>query len=276
MKTLYFDPFEMYSAGLGRPDAGKSASVPDKPRQPWGHRGSTKAQLDPTEMRQFQLPALFASTGVYCSAPDFASFVSMHLRTMKGLPTQVLQSGPVNRLYTPFSDTNATAGSRLIVSRPWVQGEALMEDGRCDGFGLSCRLAPKTGNAYFAVANVDGDEGVKITNEAVILAIRYAAADSWIYKRGSVSRAILSSTQISHAAASKISSSFSLVKIHTPRSFFNVCTMALTRLAAGSYGGQSKHLLSLFQLTGDVLVRLMIIALLQDEGCCSGDLDLQC
>jgi hypothetical protein len=50
-----------------------------------------------------------------------------------------------------------------------------MEDGRCDGFGLSCWLAPRTGNVYFAVANVDGDEGVKITNEAVILAIRHAA-----------------------------------------------------------------------------------------------------
>jgi hypothetical protein len=50
-----------------------------------------------------------------------------------------------------------------------------MNAGISDGFGFSCWLAPRTGKAYFAFANVDGEEGANITDQAVVLAIRHAA-----------------------------------------------------------------------------------------------------
>lgn len=63
----------------------------------------------------------------------------------------------------------------MIASRDWAGGEALMFDGRCDGFGISTWLAPLKGKAYFAIANVDDNLGLKITDDAVGLAIRHAA-----------------------------------------------------------------------------------------------------
>jgi CubicO group peptidase (beta-lactamase class C family) len=175
VKTLIFDPLEMYSAGFGRPDAEKNSSVPLKPTQPWGHQGSTKNPLNPAEMTLFNPPTLTASTGMYCSIPDYASFVSMHLRAAMGMPTQVLHPESASPYYTSFSDTNWTPGSWAIATRDWAGGGVLWDNGRCDGFSVSTWLAPLKGTAYFAIANIDDDDGIKITNNAVSLAIRHVA-----------------------------------------------------------------------------------------------------
>ncbi|KAH7345830.1 beta-lactamase/transpeptidase-like protein [Pyrenochaeta sp. MPI-SDFR-AT-0127] len=175
VKTLIFDPLEMYSAGFGRPDAEKNSSMPANPTQPWGHRDSTMNPLNPTEVNLFQPPALVASTGIHCSTPDYASFVSMHLRVSMGMPTQILHPESASRFYTRFSDFSWTLGGWAIASREWAGGEAFMDNGRCDGFSISTWLAPLKGKAYFAIANVDGDVGLKITDNAVGLAIRHAA-----------------------------------------------------------------------------------------------------
>ena len=174
VKALIFDPLEMYWSGFGRLDAERNASLPDKPSQPWGHKGATKTPLSPADVRLLQPPALFASVGIYCSAPDFASFVDMHLRAVMGLPRQLLQSPSVEHMYSRFSGTDSTHGSWTIASREWAQGEALMNAGISDGFGFSCWLAPRIGKAFFAFANVDDEEGSKITDQAVVLAIRHA------------------------------------------------------------------------------------------------------
>lgn len=175
VKTLIFDPLEMYSAGFGRPDVENNSSVPHRPTQPWGHQGSTKNPLNPAELSLFNPPTLTASAGMYCSIPDYASFVSMHLRAAMGIPTQILHPEPARPYYTPFSDTDWTPGSWAIASRDWAGGRALWDNGRCDGFSIATWLAPLKGKAYFAIANVDDDAGLKITNDAVSLAIRHAA-----------------------------------------------------------------------------------------------------
>lgn len=174
-KTLIFDPLEMYSAGFGRPDAENNSSVPLKPTQPWGHQGSTKNPLNPAELSLLNPPALTASAGMYCSIPDYASFVSMHLRAAMGRPTQVLYPESASPYYTPSFDTDRTPGSWMTASRDWAGGGVLWDNGRCDGFSLSIWLAPLKGKAYFAIANVDDDAGIKITNDAVDLALRHAA-----------------------------------------------------------------------------------------------------
>lgn len=47
---------------------------------------------------------------------------------------------------------------------------------RCDGFAVAVWVAPLKGKAYFSVANVDGDVGLKVTDEAVSSTIRYDQA----------------------------------------------------------------------------------------------------
>jgi CubicO group peptidase (beta-lactamase class C family) len=175
-KTLILDPLEMYSAGFGHPDAKKNASTPEQPTQPWPHQGSTKQIRSPTDVNWFNPPAMGAATGIHCSAPDFARFVDLHLRGSMKLSTQVLPESAAY-LYSPYLDTSYTPGNFWINSRDWAGGDALSTSGRCDGFSMAVWLAPLKGKGYFAIANIDGDVGLDITDRAVYLAIRHAAGE---------------------------------------------------------------------------------------------------
>jgi hypothetical protein len=173
VKELILDPLEMYSARFGRLDAENNAFLPNQPTQPWGHEGTTSTPMTPTDIKLDQPPVF--CTGLYCSVPDYASFVSMHLRAAMGMPTQVLQSGSVSRMYTRFSDTNSTPGSWRIASKEWAKGEAFLHAGNGDGFATRSWLAPLDGKAYFAIANVDGAAGSKMMSGAIDLAVSHAA-----------------------------------------------------------------------------------------------------
>ena len=176
IKTLITDPLEMYSVGWGRPDATKNGSNPNTPSQPWGHTYTTKSPMNPTDGILFNPPALNAATGLYCSAPDYASLARMYLRAAMGLPQSMLSAQAVKHLFSLYqADSIYTPGSWSIASRDWAGGEAFMETGRCDGFAMSTWLAPLTGKAYFSIANIDDDPGLNITDLAVSLAIRHGA-----------------------------------------------------------------------------------------------------
>lgn len=174
MKDLVFDPLEMYSAGFKVLEVGKESSTTTTATQPWGHRGGSKSPLNPSEQGSAQPPALSASTGIRCSAIDYAAFVKMHLSVARGLPTQVLQPQPEDPLYTRLFGTDRTSGGWSIASREWAAGEALTSSGRCDGFSISTWVAPLKGKAFFAIANVDGVVGMKATDDAVYMAIKHA------------------------------------------------------------------------------------------------------
>ena len=173
IKELVLDPLEMYSAGFEEPNAQRNVSKPNDPTIPWGHKGSTKSPVTPVER---VLPLAFsACTGMFCSAPDYALFITAHLRAAARLGTQLYQPGIASCLYTDTCGTKSTLGSWWMESRDWGKGEVFMETGKWDGFAASCWFAPKKGKAYFALANVDGDAGLKITDDAVALAIRHDA-----------------------------------------------------------------------------------------------------
>ncbi|OQV00740.1 hypothetical protein CLAIMM_06199 [Cladophialophora immunda] len=192
VKSLVFDPLEMYSARFGRSETDKNASMGtaatvDNPTQPCGHHADTREPLDPAHY-VLHRGAFYASTGISCSAPDYAAFVGMHLRAAMGMPTAVLRgdSGSVGEntaangggggfFYTKLGpDQISTPGCWMTATRDWAGGEAIWMDGRCDGWACTTWIAPLTGKAYFALVNVDGGMGVKIADDAVSLVIRHA------------------------------------------------------------------------------------------------------
>lgn len=176
IKTLVTDPLEMYSAGWGRPDARKNGLNPSSPSQPWGHASATKSPMNPADANLFNPLALNAATGLYCSAPDYASLARLYLRASMGLPQSMLSAQAAKYLFSPHNPgASYTPGNWWITSRDWAGGEAFLENGRCDGFAISNWLAPLKRKAYFAIANMDGDPGLSITDSAISLAIRHDA-----------------------------------------------------------------------------------------------------
>ncbi|OAP58341.1 hypothetical protein AYL99_07431 [Fonsecaea erecta] len=186
VKWLVFDPLEMYSAGFTDTDNHHSHS---NPTQPCGHSADTRLPLDLAQ-HVFHRGAFSASTGISCSAPDYAAFVGMHLCAAMGLPTAVLLRGidEGTTLTTPSATTTrsffhtrlvpeqiSTPGGWITATRDWAGAQdAVWLDGRCDGWACTTWIAPATGKAYFALVNVEGDPGVKIADDAVSLVIRHA------------------------------------------------------------------------------------------------------
>jgi len=176
IKTLITDPLEMYSVGWGRPDATKNGANPTTPSQPWPHTSVTKTPMNPADATRFNPFALNASTGLYCSAPDFASLVRMNLRAAMNSPQSMFSAQSAKHLFSRYGpDTTYTPGDWSVQARDWAGGDTFSETGRCDGFAIATWLAPLKGKAYFAIANMDGDPGLNITDTAVYLAIRHAA-----------------------------------------------------------------------------------------------------
>ena len=173
IKELIFNPLEMYSAGFGETDARKNAAKPNEPTIPWAHKGNAKSPETPAET--CSPLALSAGTGLFCSAPDYAKFVTAHLQAMTGMPTVLYRPATASHLYADACGAKSTPGGWFIESRDWAGGEGFKDAGRFSGFGMSCWYAPKKGKAYFSIANVDGDAVWQIVHDAVDLARRFDA-----------------------------------------------------------------------------------------------------
>jgi CubicO group peptidase (beta-lactamase class C family) len=173
-KELLFDPLQWYSAGFGRPDAQRNASSPKNPTQPWPHSGDTKEPINPAQQNLFSPLAFEPVDAVHSSIPDYCAFVDLHLRGSMSLPTAVLYPAAFKKLHTCVNDDpRSTPGGWVIAQRDWADGDSISTQGRSGGFASATWMAPLKGRAYFAVANIDNDAGVDVTDRAVYMAIRH-------------------------------------------------------------------------------------------------------
>lgn len=174
LKSLLFDPLEMYSAGLGWPDMARNK--PSNPTQPWPHSESNKQPIDILPGRDLNMNSMYPVQGVHCSVPDYAAYIKFVLRCTMGLDTaRLLRKETMERCHARISDDDFSynCAGWSITTRDWAEGIAITLSGRAHGASNNAWMSPKTGKAFFAISNIDGDVGLKINDEAVSAAIRY-------------------------------------------------------------------------------------------------------
>ncbi|KAL8858345.1 MAG: hypothetical protein Q9198_010686 [Flavoplaca austrocitrina] len=177
LKTLIFDPLEMYSTGFGWPDMARNDSR--TPTQPWGHDSSTKQPNDILPRRGLNVKAVYSMQGVHCSAADYAAYLQFQLRCAMGLDTAgLLSKDAISRRNAPVGsiDSSYNCDGWGTCERDWAKGLTLTLSGYGHGTSNCAWVAPLTGKAYFVFSNIDGGSGSKFNDEAVSIVIRYDTA----------------------------------------------------------------------------------------------------
>lgn len=169
LRKRLFDPLGMKSAGFGAPQG-------DAPR---GHReDGTPVDPGPGDDN----PDAIAPAGkAHASLPDWAKFVSLHLRDGKGT------DGPLGKI--DFAKLHAPAGGTppgddyamgwSVTERPWAKGAAEGDHGRVLTHTGSntmwycvAWLAPERGFAVLAATNQGGAAAAKACDDAAAALIR--------------------------------------------------------------------------------------------------------
>lgn len=177
LKTLVFDPLEMYSTGFGWPDMARNDS--GTPTQPWGHSFDTKQPVEILPGQGHNVKAMYSVQGVHCSAADYATYLQFQLRSAMGLDTAgLLSKEAINRRNAPVGSggTVYNCDGWSPCERDWAKGLTLTLDGHGHGTSNCAWIAPLIGKAYFAFSNIDGVNGSNINDEVVAAAIRYDSA----------------------------------------------------------------------------------------------------
>ena len=172
MQERLFRPLEMRSAGFGTEGFLEAR----------GHRADgTPVEPGPGADN----PAAIGPAGsVHASLPDWAQFVSLHLRRGKDAP-EALAKIDFERLHTPPEGADYAMGWNAAF-RPWAaagRGAAasgkpnvLTHAGSNSLWYCTAWLAPERGFAVLAACNQGGDAGAKACDDAAAALIRERAA----------------------------------------------------------------------------------------------------
>jgi CubicO group peptidase (beta-lactamase class C family) len=161
IRERLFEPLGMTSCGFGA--AAKTAEAVD---QPWGHRLDRTA-LEPVEPGLgADIPASMAPTGsVHCSLPDWAKFLTLHVRGERGEDTLV-KAETIKRMHTP-PEGEVYADGWNVRERDWAGGLALNHAGSNTLNFASTWLAPEK-DLIFVVATNAAPLGVTLTADAAM------------------------------------------------------------------------------------------------------------
>jgi D-alanyl-D-alanine carboxypeptidase len=154
LEKRIFVPLQMASCGLGAPP------------EPWGHRlNETHATLEPLApgSTSDNPPALAPAGNVHCSLEDWAKFVGLHLRALRGQPN-LLSSRGFTAMHAPPAGQDYAMGFS-VVERDWAKGRALTNTGSGSSFYSSVWIAPQINRAYLVTTN-RGD-AFDIVNETI-------------------------------------------------------------------------------------------------------------
>ena len=153
MRAELFEPLGMESCGFGAPRA-------DGSEAPWGHDASGTA-IDPTrDFAAGRAPWINPAGGVYCTAADWATFLSELMRGLNG-DSDYLSQSTVERLFSPaaapYEGDPAAAGYALgwiVYESPF--GPVYTHDGSNTLWYASVWMAPGLGQGLIAVSNGAG------------------------------------------------------------------------------------------------------------------------
>lgn len=150
MRERLFEPLGMATAGFGPPGRRGSGRVD----QPWGHH-ENHGRVEP--IWSDNSPCLGPAGTVHCSVPDWAKFVSLHLRAAEGKP-RLLTPATFRALHTPPPGSDY-AGGWCVVQRPWAGGLALNHNGSNTYWYVSVWVAPARDFATLVATNQGGKPG---------------------------------------------------------------------------------------------------------------------
>ena len=174
MQELLFGPLGMTSAGFGAPG---SAGRCDQPR---GHTGDGEPVEPGPEADN--PPALGPAGTVHASLADWAKFLQLHLRGMRGdvqVGELTLTRATFTRLHTPLAGPGAKYGYGWVVdTRPWAGGDGTTwwHNGSNTMWYCVTWIGPGHGLAALATTNMFTPESQIAADEAVQLMLREAEA----------------------------------------------------------------------------------------------------
>lgn len=169
IKTMLFNPLEMYSTGFGYPDMVNNTAT--NPIQPWGHDSDSKEPADMSPGGNFNRGACWPVHGIHCTAGDYAAFVQFQLRCAMGLDTNGMISA--DGMKAMFNDVGG--GFDDVSARDWAKG-GLTYSVRGNGHGMviSTIIAPTVGKAFFCIATMGDPRGTYVQDESILAAVGYA------------------------------------------------------------------------------------------------------
>lgn len=145
MQAEVFAPLGMDSCGFGPPD------VEGMGEQPWGHRRGADGELDASLEDN---PAALGPAGtVHCSLGDWAKFARAHAVR----DPDFLQGESYSRMHSSLPGESYRAGWGLG-ERSWARGLTLSHSGSNTLNFAVVWVAPNTGYAFLATANVADTE----------------------------------------------------------------------------------------------------------------------
>jgi CubicO group peptidase (beta-lactamase class C family) len=162
LRRRVFEPLGMRSAGFGAPGR---AGIVDAPR---GHRADgTPVEPGPGADNP---PAIGPAGTVHASLPDWAKFVSLHLRRGEGAPG-ALAKLPFDRLHGPTPGDEAAMGW-MATERSWGGGRVLTHAGSNTMWYCVAWVAPKRSLAVLAATNQGGPAADRACDEACAALLR--------------------------------------------------------------------------------------------------------
>lgn len=161
MREKLFKPLGMESAGFGPPSTGGRLD------EPWGHAGSgTKRKASQTDN-----PAVIGPAGtVHCTLGDWAKFVDLHMRGMRGEEGLLLKPESFKALHQPPEGETYALGWG-VAERDWAgkpSGIALTHAGSNTMWFAIVWAAPERDAAVLVATNV-GDAGKACDDAAVAM-----------------------------------------------------------------------------------------------------------
>ncbi len=140
MQERLFVPLGITTAGFGAP------GTPGRVEQPWGHGPDERGVWVP---RQFDNdPAIGPAGTVHISAEDWVKFISLWFENKE---PAILDRSSLNELARPVGEY---AAGWEVLQRSWAGGTVLYHSGTNRYWLSYLWLAPKSGVAYLAVANI--------------------------------------------------------------------------------------------------------------------------
>jgi CubicO group peptidase (beta-lactamase class C family) len=163
MKAGLLTPLGMKSAGFGAP------GTKGKVDEPWGHHlidgKRVASQADSP-------PSMGPAGTIHCSVPDWAKFISLHLKGGQGKDV-LLRADVLKYLHTPPPKGDPYMGGWLIGERSWAGGRVLHHAGSNITWFVTVWIAPKRDFAVMAAVNQGGKEGFQASDKAAEALIQH-------------------------------------------------------------------------------------------------------
>jgi CubicO group peptidase (beta-lactamase class C family) len=144
VRSLVCEPLHI-QAVFGAPTTGD-------PNQPWGHPRSSGAPV-PVDMSTVRPSAMQGPGGLSLSIRDYATFLQMHLRGLRGEDTVVLRSSSIRDLHTPDGRYALGWGVQEYAGAP-----SSVHAGGNGQFYALCAIQPDRDRAVAFLTNDGGDE----------------------------------------------------------------------------------------------------------------------